>query len=178
VTDPAHKGEDPLERPVAIPVMGVVNVLAGSAGGCLGAITFVLGASGLYMQLLEQDERMLELSGAALFISALVLLKNALLLTSGVGLLMSRRWGRLLMVGYGWWGLVEVVSNLIFGRWMTLGLLELEDVAVEVHVGMLFVLSALGAVFPSLQLVVGYLPSVRRFFDAQATLPMERSATD
>ncbi len=141
------------KRPLVVPVLGVLNVLAGIAL-FVGTTFLVIGFSLL-------GEWM-----ALLLIYALI--KSAVLLLSGVGLLLSKRWGRVLVLVFGWWMLLEVVAGFLLGGWAIFDSVAQEG-GVKSVIANVALQVLLRTLFPSIQLVVAYLPSVRRYFRVDAT---------
>jgi hypothetical protein len=147
------------KRPLAATVVAVLNI-------CFG----VVGFAWVFLVLVGVD--VIAPLWAAVYALGYTSIKSAALLLSGVGLLLSRRWGRSLLLVCGWWGLLEAIAGLFL--WGGVTLVMEREVAVQ-DVALLGVQTALRVLFASVDLVVGYLPSVRRFFlevspDVETTL--------
>ena len=156
-----------VRRPLAVPVLGALDALSGLLGLLLGTAT--LAASGIAFAGDDSGT-----GGLAFVVALAVLAKNGLLVTSGLGLLFDRAWGRTLVLVYAWWGLVEVAFVLL-GAGLLIGVAvfqaspDLETTADRWPVALLvFLLPCLGAVFPGLQLFVANLRSVKSHFGVGA----------
>jgi hypothetical protein len=109
----------PAPRPASLIVFGILNILFGALGLCGTA-----GSAAMFFMDLPRDPTipnpMLDLlaSNAAfrLFMQvtvALGALAALVLLVAGVGLLLTKDWGRTLSVGYAWYAIVAGVVGML-----------------------------------------------------------------
>ncbi len=119
-----------MNRPTAVTVFGVLNLVFGVLGVCgvgfslVGLVMATPGTNPVY-DLMRSSPILLYWTYAS---SALGALFVGVLIASGIGLLLNRGWGRLLSLAYAaftiLFGLLGLVVNVVF---LFPGLMELAD---------------------------------------------------
>lgn len=115
----APAAASPSSRPASLIVFGILNILFGVLGLCGTA-----GSSAMFFMDLPRDPAipnpMLDLIASnptfRLFMQVTVVLgglASLVLLVAGVGLLLTKAWGRTLSVGYAWYAIVAGIVGLL-----------------------------------------------------------------
>jgi hypothetical protein len=169
------------ERPSAITVFGVLNIIYGGIGVICNPIiavgnAIVTGQAGqagnpILDKTLDPGYR----QGGIVF-AVLSTIACAVLLLAGIGLLTSRRWGRTLSMGYGFYEILHAVAFLVFNYIFILGPIFAESRqantpeatanAVGGAVGMIGVI-LVAMIYPVVLLIFMKSERVTRFFAKQ-----------
>jgi hypothetical protein len=115
-----------MRRPASIPIFGVINIIF-AVFGLLGTVNSLLILIGMDssnpVYVIMQTNRLYRI---IMYVSApLALVFAGLLLAAGVGLLLSKPWGRKISIVYGILGIViGLVSSIVNAEFLLVPLLE------------------------------------------------------
>jgi len=115
----APAAASPPSRPASLIVFGILNILFGVLGLCGTA-----GSSAMFFMELPRDPAMpnpmLDLLDSnptfRLFMQVTLVLgglASLALLAAGIGLLLTKAWGRMLSIGYAWYAIVSGIVSMI-----------------------------------------------------------------
>jgi hypothetical protein len=115
----APAAASPSARPASLIVFGILNILFGVLGLCGTA-----GSSAMFFVQLPRDPAipnpMLDLLDSnptfRLFMQVTIVLgglASLVLLAAGIGLLLTKAWGRTLSVGYAWYAIVAAIIGTV-----------------------------------------------------------------
>lgn len=115
----APAAASPAARPASLIVFGILDILFGVLGLCGTA-----GSSAMFFLQLPRDPAMpnpmLDLLDSnptfRLFMQVTIVLgglASLVLLAAGIGLLLTKAWGRTLSVGYAWYAIVAAIIGMI-----------------------------------------------------------------
>lgn len=107
--------QTPVERPRAVTVFGVLNIVFAGLG-----LIGVISSAAMFASSATSDNSVIKIMrenpGYMLWNKIWIplgLLTIAMLLTAGIGLLRLKPWARLLSVGYGIWAIVSSLAGLV-----------------------------------------------------------------
>ncbi|MFM6131224.1 MAG: hypothetical protein ACKPBV_21300 [Sphaerospermopsis kisseleviana] len=121
----ATGGTPPSSRPASLIVFGILNTLFGVLGLCgtAGSATMFLvdlpsdpAVPNPALELLKSDATYRLFMQVALVLGGLMAL---MLIVAGIGLLLTKGWGRTLSIGYAWYAILAGILGMIV-NWMYL----------------------------------------------------------
>lgn len=164
----------PQPRPASLTVFGILNIIFGVIGLCGtagGVLPFVMdlpsdpGVPNPMLDLIKSNAGYRTFLMVSLALGAII---AVLVLAAGIGLLLSKAWGRTLSIVYGWYTIVAAIVGMVVNWYVMQPLLAKMQEAggpgqLAVTAGLVggLIGAGLGMIYPILLLVFMNRPAIR-----------------